>query len=348
MEEENLSGKEKKKGLAIFKKKEIWISGIIGLIIGSILIYVLGMLGFIGLTNNETLATFKGGKITDKELYDRIKDDYGSNYALELIDAAILEKEYKLTETQQEEIYNNAKELIDLEIEEVKYSYGITEEEYLEIIGYNTKEEYIQEYIEKVGKLEYRKDLYLMDCLKAKIPQEDIQNYYNENEIYGTISTKQMLLGISENMTEEENLKIANEIITKLNEGKTFDDVATEYQDKVLKRDFKFDSFNAGSVYENYVEASKALEKDTYTAEPVKTAYGYHIIYCLDKEGELSFEQAEPRIAEFLAKKIIDDDQSIVDKTFIELRKEKNLKIKDSKIKENYEKYCNEINGELE
>ena len=66
--EENLSGREKKKGLAIFKKKEIWISGIIGILIGAALIYLLGFFGVPGL-GNETIASIKGKNLTENMLY---------------------------------------------------------------------------------------------------------------------------------------------------------------------------------------------------------------------------------------------------------------------------------------
>ena len=33
----------------------------------------------------------------------------------------------------------------------------------------------------------------------------------------------------------------------------------------------------------SYLEALKTLEKGKYTETPVKTSYGYHVIYCVDK-----------------------------------------------------------------
>ena len=72
MEEENLSGNNKKKVLSIFKKKEVWISGIIGIIIGALLLYLLGLIGVPGL-GNQTIATMKTGKITESNLYKEMK-----------------------------------------------------------------------------------------------------------------------------------------------------------------------------------------------------------------------------------------------------------------------------------
>ena len=109
MEKENLSeeNNEKKSIKAklkkIFKKKEIWISGIIGLIIGGILIYILGEFGILGL-GHQTIISFKGGKVTKNEIYNEMEKYYPINYVLELADKSILDNMYQLTDEQKEEI----------------------------------------------------------------------------------------------------------------------------------------------------------------------------------------------------------------------------------------------------
>ena len=334
--EDNLSGREKKKGLAIFKKKEIWISGIIGILIGAALIYLLGLIGMPGL-GNETIATIKTGNISKNDLYKEMRKYYPVTYALELVDRSILEKKYELTEEQTQEI-NDQVNLILTQYQ----AYGYTEETFLEENGFESKEEFVK-YLE----LDYRRNLYCLDYFKTLIPTEDIQNYYNENDIYGEINTKHILVQVSDNVTEKEALTKANEILAKLNEGTSFDTVATEYADDstIISEEVNFNWLDEDTLAEQYTSASKALEKDKYTKEAVLTDFGYHIIYCVNKAEKPTLEEAENDIVEKLGSNLEAEDQYIRYKALIKLREDNELKFKDDKYKEEYKEYCDEING---
>lgn len=336
MEEEKLGGKEKKKGLSIFKKKEIWVSGIVGILIGALLIYILSILGVPGL-GNETIATMKTGKITEKSLYKEMKKYYPINYALELVDSSILEKKYNLTEEQNNEITQQ----VDSILEQYK-NYGYTEETFLEENGFESKEDFIN-YME----LDYKRNLCCIDYFKTLISEDDIKNYYNENDIYGKIYTKHILVQVSDDVTEEQALAKANEIIAKLNNGTSFDDVATEYADDstIISENVDFDWLDEDTLAEEYTTASKALEKDSYTKEAVLTDYGYHVIYCVNKADKPSFDQAENDIVEKLGETLEEEDPYIRYKALIKLREDNGLKFKDSKFEKEYQEYCEQVNS---
>ena len=334
MEDENLSGKEKNKVISILKKKEIWISGVIGLVLGAAIICLLSILGVPGL-GNETIAKYKGGKITEKTLYKDMEKYYSVSYILESIDANILKEIYELTDEQKQEIEDEANSILDM----YELYYGYTEEAFLEENGFESKDDFIN-YLQ----LDYRRNLYCIDYFKTLIPSEDIKNYYNENIEFGEINTKHMLVEVSNNVTDENALKLANEIITKLNEGTNFDDVAAEYQDKIISEDVDFDNFNSDTLAVEYVNASKELEKDTYTKTPVKTSFGYHIIYCVNKADKPSLEHATNDIVEILAEDLEAQDQYIRYKALIKLREDNNLKFKDEDLEEEYNKYCEQVN----
>lgn len=331
MEEENLSGKENKRPL---KNKGIIISGLIGLIIGAVLVYILVILGAPGF-GNETIATMKSGKVTENSLYKEMKKYYPISYVLENVDEQILSKKYKLTNEQENEIKDQADQILS------QYSnYGYTEKQFLEENGFESKEDFIN-----YMKLDYRRNLCCIDYYKTLIAEEEIKNYYDNNDIYGKISTKHILVQISDDVTDAEALKTANEIIAKLDSGTSFDDVAKEYSDNIVTENVDFDSFSESSLEENYVEASKSLEKDSYTKEPVKTSYGYHVIYCVNKEEKPTFEQAENDIVEELGKNLESEDQYIRYKALIKLREDNKLTFKDSKFKEEYKEYCDQVNS---
>lgn len=327
--------KKEKKKCSFLKKKEIWISGAIGLILGAALICLLSILGVPGL-RNATIAKFKGGKITESTLYKEMKKYYPVSYVLESIDDTILKEIYELTDEQKQEIEDEANSILDM----YELYYGYTEEAFLEENGFKSKDEFIN-YLQ----LDYRRNLYCIDYFKTLIPAEDIENYYNENIEFGEINTKHMLVQVSDEVTDDEALKLANEIISKLNEGTSFDDVAAEYEDKIVSENVDFNNFNSDSLAEEYVDASKELDKDTYTKTPVKTDFGYHIIYCINKADKPSLEEAENDIVEILSEDLETEDSYIRYKALIKLREDYNVKFTDEKFEEEYEEYCEQVNS---
>ncbi len=318
--------------LSFLKKKEIWIPAIIGFIIGALIILALALFGVIG-NRNGTIATVDTGKVTENELYEYMKSYFPVSYVLELVDEKILTPLYELTDDQIDEINTQADEIISM----YELYYGYTEEEFLSENGFETKDDFIA-YLQ----LDYRRDLYCLDYFKTLLSEDEIESYYEEN-VYGEIVTKHILVEISDDVTDEEALEIANEIIAKLDDGESFDDVASEYEDSTINEEVTFDSFDASSIAEEYVEASKELEVGSYTTEAVLTDYGYHIIYCVSKEDKPSFEEVENDIVEILAEDLEEDDVYIRYKALAKMRDDYGLVFNDSRYEEEYAEYCEYI-----
>lgn len=319
---------------SIFSKKEVWISGIVGLLLGAtimVLLYITGVPGF----GNEIIATVKGGSIKKNDIYNEMQKVFSVNYALDVVDNEILKNKYKLTDDQKKEVEEEA----DYYISTYETYYGYTEEEFLSENGFESKEDFIN-YLT----LNYKRDLYYVDYLKTKIEQDKIQTYYDEN-VYGEINTKHILVEVTDDVTDEQAKAIAKEIIAKLDSGKSFDEVAEEYKDKVTYEDLGYNGFNSGLVTE-YVEASKVLENGTYSKEPVKTEYGYHVIYKVDQKDKPSLEEATNDIVKILGEDLEAEDSYIKYKALIKLREDSNLKFKNSKYKEEYKEYCDQVNSD--
>ena len=314
------------------KKKEIWISSMIGLVLGLIIMYLIAFFGIPGF-GHETVATFKGGKITKTQVYNEAEKYDMSSYALEAAQNKLLEKKYKLTEKQKQEIKDEVKSILDQYM-----ANGSSEEDALELMGLNSKDQ-LMKYLEE----SYRRELCAIDYLKTTIAKEEIENYYNENDIYGEIKTKHILVRVTDDVTDEQALDTVNKILEELKSGKSFDDVEKEYDEEIIVEEVKFDSFSAYQFDAAYVEASKNLEKDTYTTEPVKTSYGYHIIYCIDKEQKPALEDVEGDIVEILAEDLDMDVEYAVYKALVNLGEEYNLKFNDKNMQEQYELYCAQI-----
>ena len=332
MEEENVIKEEKK---SVFAKKEVWISGVIGLLLGAIIMFLLYIAG-VPKFGNETIATVKGGSVKKNDLYNEMKKSDAINHALNVFDDVILKNKYKLTSDQEKEIQDQADYYIS-----TYQTYGYTEEEFLKGYGFESKEDFINDLT-----LSYKRDLYYVDYLKTKIDQDEIQKYYDEN-VYGEINTKHILVETSDEVTDEQAKAKAKEIIAKLDSGKLFDEVAEEYGDAVIYEDLGYNGFDSGLATE-YVEASKALENGTYSKEPVKTDFGYHVIYKVDQKDKPSLEEATNSIVKILGKNLESEDSYIKYKALIKMREDSKLKFKDSKYKEEYKEYCEQINGSEE
>ncbi len=109
--------------------------------------------------------------------------------------------------------------------------------------------------------------------------------------------------------------------------GEDFSRLATSYSDDrgSAKRGGSLPYFGSGRMVPEFEEAAFALENVGDVSEPVKTAYGWHIIKLLDKKGLAPFEELKPEIRRKVAR-ILPVDQSqkvVVDR----LKKEYNVTI---------------------
>ena len=340
-------GENEKKGL--LKEKKIWISCLIGIALGMIILFTISMLFDFSITRkvkkiksnakvllhgikNDTVAVLEDESISQTELYNDMKKYYDIDAFIDFIDSRILNKKYTLTEEQQKEVKDQAEEII----EQYSLYYGQTEADFLESHRFESKDDFIT-YLE----LDYKRNLYYLDYLRTVISKKEIEDYYNSGKIYGEISTEFIFINSSEENSEDAD-QTAHEILAKLDEGAAFDDVAKEYEETAYVQELNFNSFNEKTIIqsypEEYIEASKNLEKGTYIK--VNTEYGYFIIYCIDKKDIPTLEDAEEDILLELSEDIESKDQNIRYKTLITLRENANLKITDETLENRYKEYC--------
>ena len=156
----------------------------------------------------------------------------------------------------------------------------------------------------------------------------------------------QKLTTEEKNNKEKEALNKAKDIIKKLNNGEDFDKLAKEYSTDKATKDKGGDTgwFNTGDMLEEFEKAAYNLKKGTYTTTPVKTKYGYHIIYKTDEKKKPELKDVKTTIKETLVtKKLsaekIENDKALSINALVELRKSYGMKIEDSELKSQYEKY---------
>lgn len=280
----------------------------------------------------QPVVNVNGETITADFLYEEMKKNYSISYLVDYIDKAILDKKYEETEEMKEEVEKTAQNYFDM----YNQYYQMDEATFLAQSGFESKDQFLD-----ALKLDYRRKLYYEDYLKSQITDEQIQKYYDES-VYGDINTQHLLVSVNDDMSDEDAKKLAEEIIGKLNEGKSFEEVKEEYKDKVTYENLKYVAFNA-NLESSFLEALKGLSENSYTKEPVKTSYGYHVIYRTDQKEKPKLEDVKDSIIEKLCDELDASDENLYNKTLVKMREEAGLDFSDTVMKEKYEEYIKDF-----
>ena len=198
-------------------------------------------------------------------------------------------------------------------------------------------------------RLNYYRTEAVNDYAKKSVTDKQIQKYYDEN-VYGDISCKHILItpAVTDDMSDEDKTKAdkealqkAKDIIKKLKNGESFDDLAKEYSDDTSNKDKGGDLgyFNTGDMLEEFEKAAFALKKGKYTTTPVKTKYGYHIILKTDEKEKPSLEDKKEEIINTLASEAKSNDTALSINALVELRKEYGMNIEDDELSKLYSTY---------
>jgi len=303
----------------------------------------------------EAVATLKDDrKISVSDLYNKLKDQYGLEAIITMIDTIILEDKYS------SEI-DAATESASSTIEQLKEAYG---DDLLSAIQYYTSYNTIEDYQNSIY-LSYLEDLAVKDYAKSKIEEKDIKKYY-QNEIKPDIKISHILITANyasdasddeKAAAEEEALNKANEVIAKLKESdnvaETFKELASEYSNDDSTKE---DGGNLGyintntlsSSYDDMVEKAYELKDGEYTTEAVKTELGYHIVLRTETKEKASLDEVRDTIIEELATEYISNNSDASIKAMQELRKEYELDIIDSDLHESYTKYIQNSLAQLQ
>lgn len=294
----------------------------------------------------DRIATLKNGEqsvvkvdkenYTADELYESMKDYYSVSLLLDDIDNDILTKLYPENDELIEEVEANAENYYNM----YEQYYNYTQEQFLEQNGFSSHEAFL-EYL----KLDYRRNKYLDEYIEENLKDEEIEDYYDEN-VFGDINTQHILVEFSsdeeedsDKLSEEDAKKLAEKIITKLNDGTSWEDIQKKYKDDITFEDLSYQSWDA-SLEESFMDALKDMDDNSYSEEPVKTSYGYHVIYRLDQKEKPTLKESKEKIVENLIAEKKEEDANILYKSLISLRNEKNIKFNDTVMKEKYEAYC--------
>ena len=275
----------------------------------------------------EAVASINDKNITADDLYNSMKNEYSLVFLLNLIDKTVLEDLYTLTDSMNTEIDETLEYYFDL----YKSYYGYTEEEFLTNNGFSSKDDF-REYLV----LDYLRNLYYQEYAEEQVTTSKINSYY-KNSVFGKINTNFIAVATSaDNATD-----LIEEIITKLNEGSTYEEITEEYKDKITYEELGYQGFNS-DLDSEYMTALKKLKDNQYTKEYVTTDYGYTIIFRLDTEEKETLDNVKDDIIKYLAEEYKEADENLYYKALINLRKKYNLEFNDTDLKNKYQQYCKE------
>ena len=322
--------------IEFFDKYRLAIYGAVGGILLTILVVIIIWPDRIATLKDGTqpVAEINSYTVTADILYEDMKEVYSISSLLDKIDNKILEEKYPETEEMNDELKQQAESYYSA----YEQYYQMDKETFLSNNGFGSEKAFL-EYL----RLKYRRNKYAEDYIKSLISDKEIEKYYND-KVYGDINTKHILVKVDSSASDEdkeEAEKLAKEIISKLDLGKTFDEVKEEYKDQITYEELGYKSYNA-NLESAYMEAMQKLENNSYSKEPVKTSYGYHIIYRIDQKEKPTLEDVKEEILDSLVSEKKSEDANIVYISLDKMREKAGLKFSDTVLEKKYNTYMSQ------
>ena len=284
----------------------------------------------------EVIAKLNGKSITAEDLFDELKLQGGASVLTNMIDEFIVNKEIKTDD--------DAKSYAESQLNSYKQSYESYGQDFkaaLKSAGYDGEDDFKDALI-----TEYKKQMVTENYVKDELTDSEIEKYYNDN-IFGDIEARHILISpnTDDDMSDEEKeeaedkaKKEAEDIIKKLDKGEKFADLAKEYSDDegTASKGGKL-TVTHGAVVEEFWDGVNDLKDGEYSKEPVKSEYGYHIIYRIKQKEKPSLEDSRDEVIDDLVQEKISSDTTLQTKALVALRKKYDLEISDDKLKKSYD-----------
>ena len=304
---------------------------------------------------DEAVVTFKDGDmISANDFYEEIKNSFGLDTLLNMIDKYIFEAEFP-DEMENGEAYAEAA------IDQLRTNYE-TEEELLQALqyyGYQTVEAY-QNFVY----ISYMQNVAIEAYVRNNITEEELQDYY-DNDVYPDMTISHILItpDVTDDMSDEEKEEAENtakeeieNIIYELNEAKdngedietTFAKLAKEYsEDDDTKDDGgNLGEINIGSLDSNYdelIKAANSLKDGEYSTEVITTELGYHVILKTKTGEKASYDDSVDTMKDAITEDKLNSDQSLMVDAIRYYRDLYELDIVDSELDNQYSIYMNNL-----
>lgn len=289
---------------------------------------------------DSSIVQFKEGKITAEDLYEVLKETYGAEKIVDLIDNFLLNKMYERTSDETAYVNNSLKTVKDQAT-----SLGTDVDTYVKYYYNVANEKAFKEYVA----LNYKRSLWIEEYAQETVTDTQINDYY-ETETTGDMTLSHILItsNATNDMTEEEKNKAetealnqATQLITRLKNGEDFAKLAKEYSkdEETKENGGSLGVVNTGSYASEVIDAAKKIEVGSYSTSPVKSTYGYHIIYKSKQEDKPKLDETLKSTIRATIGKEISQESTFYVKALEALREKNEMKFKDNDLFKSYENY---------
>ena len=303
-------------------------------------VFLLAGCNGVKLTNGENaVVTFNEGGISSEELYKSLKKSYGAEKLMNLIDTKLLGEKYK-TDASEKAYVNQAVKTAKESAKKLNADFDL----YLQYYYGLSSESEFRDYLS----LSYKRNLWVQDYAEEEVTEKQIQQYYDE-EVVGDIEASHILITVNtkENATEEEKKEAeqkaydkAKEVIEKLKKGEDFSKLAKEYSKDSTTADKggSLGKINTGDYADEVFEALKNLKDGSYSTSPVKSSYGYHIVYRTSQDEKAKLDDdLTKKIRTTIGKEKANESGYSV-KALKALREKNGMKFEDEELEKAFEK----------
>jgi len=316
------------------------------IILGLCVLFLVGCTRIPTLQNGEdAVVTFgNGNMLSVDEFYQRIKDTFGLQTLIEMIDKAILEEVYKND-------LEDAREDAENYVHAWQTHFG--EEALMRMqqeYGYSTWEAF-----EDFLYLSQLQSKAIEDFAKGKITDRQIENYYRD-EIVGDIKVSHILITpeVTGTMDREEveaaeaGAKEKAENLIKELRDVSANEVADKFAELAkVHSDDKASGAGGGNIgfinkhtlddaYGEFATEAYKLRDGQFTTRVVQSELGFHIILRVESKEKPALDTVRDTIIESLSSNLLDEDATVPIRAMQELRKEHGVELIDSELQQQY------------
>ena len=300
----------------------------------------------------EAIVSFENGDmISVDDFYQVIKDDYGLQALITMIDTYVLEHEFA-------DYVDEAKDRGDYYVDAYVESLG-SEEKVLSTYGFQTMDAFRDYWY-----LTMLQSHAIEEYAKDQITDEQIEDYYN-NDVIGDMEIAHILVtpNIDEDATDEETDEAEEkakaeieDIISKLDEAKAngedieevFGELVKEYSED---EDSKEDNVSLGRInygdsdgkYDELIAAAEELKDGEYSTEVITSELGYHVILKIKSYEKEKLDDLKDEIIQTLSEDYIQNNDDAGINALQHYRREYGMEIQDDEINRQYSNYIQNL-----
>ena len=256
-----------------------------------------------------TVASYKGGKITQEQYYDEMKKSQaGQSTLANMIINRTLEQQYgdKVPQSKVNKQYDNYKKQYGSQFSAVLQQNGMTASTFKQNLKTNLLSEAALKSIKKISKSQEEK------AWKTYQPKVTVQHILVANK------------------------STAEKVIKDLKDGKSFASLAKKYSlDTATKnKEGKLPAFDSTdtTLDSSFKTAAFKLKTGEVTSTPVKSQSGYHVIKMISHPAKGKFADHKKAIDDEIYASMT-QDQSIMREVIATVLKKADVSIKDSDLK---------------